>query len=104
VAGLLNVPRFFQSYREELRKRFIKAETALFRVRYETDDTNEQKLFLKSMKFDMPEVGQNLSPGNEALMRCVQITHEEGTALKDQLDQLNTPAGAQEEKHFFKAY
>ena len=38
--------------REELRKRFVKAETALFRVRYDADDTNERQQFLKSMKFD----------------------------------------------------
>ena len=38
--------------REELRNRFVKAETALFRVRYDVDDTQERQWFLESMKFD----------------------------------------------------
>ena len=105
MAGLLNVPRFFQPYREELRKRFVKAETALFRVRYDIDDWKERELFLKSMKFDWSGVRRNLSPENEALTLCAQITHEEGIALKDQL---NTLAGTSEENndfsHFLKAY
>ena len=101
----MNGSRFFQSYREELRKRFVKAETALFRVRYDIDDREERDVFLKSMKFDWSGVRQNLSPDNEALTRCAQITPEEGTALKDQL---NTLAGFPEENkdfdNFLKAY
>jgi len=37
---------------EELRRRFIKAETALFRVRYESDDSKEREKFLNSRKFN----------------------------------------------------
>ena len=39
------------SVREELRRRFIKAELALFKVRYETDDTQEREAFLQSRDF-----------------------------------------------------
>ncbi|KAJ7285907.1 eukaryotic and archaeal DNA primase, large subunit-domain-containing protein [Mycena rebaudengoi] len=37
---------------EELRRRFVKAETTLFRVRYETDDSKERELFLASRDFN----------------------------------------------------
>jgi len=38
--------------REELRRRFVKAETTLFRVRYDSDDTSEKEEFLNSRDFD----------------------------------------------------
>lgn len=34
----------------------MKAETALFRVRYESDDTKERELFLQSRDFKWTEV------------------------------------------------
>ncbi|KDQ60698.1 hypothetical protein JAAARDRAFT_151308 [Jaapia argillacea MUCL 33604] len=37
---------------EELRRRFVKAEITLFRVRYESDDTKEREEFLSSRDFD----------------------------------------------------
>ncbi|KAJ7940701.1 eukaryotic and archaeal DNA primase, large subunit-domain-containing protein [Mycena leptocephala] len=37
---------------EELRRRFVKAETTLFKVRYETDDSTERELFLSSRDFN----------------------------------------------------
>ncbi|KAJ6630728.1 eukaryotic and archaeal DNA primase, large subunit-domain-containing protein [Mycena sp. CBHHK59/15] len=37
---------------EDLRRRFVKAETTLFRVRYETDDSKEREVFLKSRDFN----------------------------------------------------
>ncbi|KAH9926225.1 DNA primase large subunit [Fomitopsis serialis] len=41
---------------EELRRRFVKAETALFRVRFETDDSEERTEFLKTRKFGWEDV------------------------------------------------
>ncbi|OAX43588.1 DNA primase, large subunit [Rhizopogon vinicolor AM-OR11-026] len=41
---------------EDLRRRFVKAETALFRVKYESDDARERELFLKSRDFQWNEV------------------------------------------------
>lgn len=41
---------------EELRRRFVKAETTLFRVRFERDDFGEKKAFLKSRNFGWEEV------------------------------------------------
>ncbi|PVG00189.1 DNA primase, large subunit [Serendipita vermifera] len=41
---------------EELRKRFIKAEMALFRIRYDTDDPRERAEFLLSRDFGWSEV------------------------------------------------
>lgn len=38
--------------REELRRRFIRAETTLFRIRFETDDSNERRAFLDSKDFN----------------------------------------------------
>jgi len=34
-----------------LRQRFLRAETALFRLRYETDDVAERKSFVESLNF-----------------------------------------------------
>ena len=42
--------------REELRKRFVKAETTLFRVRYDTDKSDERRRFLNSRDFNWIEV------------------------------------------------
>lgn len=41
---------------EELRRRFVKAEMALFRVRYETDDAKEREAFMRSRDFGWTEV------------------------------------------------
>ncbi|PWN48323.1 DNA primase large subunit [Violaceomyces palustris] len=41
---------------EELRRRFVKAETTLFRIRFETDDTLERESFLKTLNFDWQAV------------------------------------------------
>lgn len=61
MMGMLNVERALQSGREELRNRFVKAETALFRARYGDCITEELKEFLESMEFDWSEVCQGLS-------------------------------------------
>ncbi|KAJ7068482.1 eukaryotic and archaeal DNA primase, large subunit-domain-containing protein [Mycena amicta] len=37
---------------EELRRRFVKAETTLFKIRYETDDSTERQNFLSSRDFN----------------------------------------------------
>ncbi|GAW08411.1 dna primase large subunit [Lentinula edodes] len=42
---------------EELRRRFIRAETTLFRIRFETDDSNERRAFLDSKDFNWISVG-----------------------------------------------
>ncbi|KAI9571242.1 DNA primase, large subunit [Boletus coccyginus] len=41
---------------EELRRRFVKAEATLFRVRYETDDVAERVAFLATQKFEWEKV------------------------------------------------
>lgn len=41
---------------EDLRRRFVKAEMALFRVRYEGDDREERSRFLQSRSFDYSRV------------------------------------------------
>jgi hypothetical protein len=43
-----------------LRRRFVKAEIALFRVRYESDDAKERELFLKSRDFQWNEVAHDV--------------------------------------------
>lgn len=42
--------------REELRRRFVKAEMTLFRVRYDTDGNDERKEFLNSRDFNWIQV------------------------------------------------
>ncbi len=39
-------------FREDLRRRFVKAELELFKVRYDDDDTLEREEFLNSREFD----------------------------------------------------
>ncbi|KAE9399311.1 hypothetical protein BT96DRAFT_965698 [Gymnopus androsaceus JB14] len=55
---------------EELRRRFVKAETTLFRVRYETDDSNERRAFLDSKDFNWISVGSEEKNKYQA-----QLTH-----------------------------
>lgn len=42
--------------REDLRRRFVKAETTLFRVRYESDDRLDKEAFLGSRNFNWIQV------------------------------------------------
>jgi DNA primase large subunit len=42
--------------RQELRTRFIKAESTLFRIRFETDAADERHAFLNSLNFDWQSV------------------------------------------------
>lgn len=41
---------------EELRQRFIRAETALFKIRYNTDDPKDRAMFVKSLDLDWEPV------------------------------------------------
>ncbi|KAH9951925.1 DNA primase large subunit [Amylocystis lapponica] len=53
---------------EELRRRFVKAEMALFRARYDWDDTREREEFLTSRNFDWtPVEGGELAQYRAAL-------------------------------------
>lgn len=45
-----------RSFSEELRRRFVKSETMLFRIRYELADQNEVNQFLESKKFAWEKV------------------------------------------------
>ncbi len=42
--------------REDLRKRFVKAETTLFKLRYASEDSEEKAAFLNSRNFDWIQV------------------------------------------------
>ena len=48
--------------REDLRRRFVKAEMALFKIRYESDDSGERAQFLSSRAFDWIEVCVSTAP------------------------------------------
>lgn len=41
---------------EDLRRRFVKAETTLFRLRFENDDANEKERFLRTLNFEWEPV------------------------------------------------
>lgn len=45
-------------YREELRRRFVKAESMLFRIRWDGDDSTERGQFVKSLGLGLNEVPQ----------------------------------------------
>lgn len=54
---------------EDLRRRFVKAETTLFRMRFENDDVNEREQFLQTLKIDWTPVSTDEKMDNrEALM------------------------------------
>ncbi|PWN36574.1 DNA primase, large subunit [Meira miltonrushii] len=54
---------------EDLRRRFVKAETALFRLRFENDDASEKERFLKTLNFDWEFVTKEERQANrEALI------------------------------------
>ncbi|KAJ4001338.1 eukaryotic and archaeal DNA primase, large subunit-domain-containing protein [Lentinula boryana] len=44
---------------EELRRRFMKAETTLFKIRFESDDSNERRAFLNSKDFNWISVSKD---------------------------------------------
>jgi DNA primase large subunit len=47
------IPSCFQNgCSPDLREKFIRTESELFRQRYETDDQNERREFLESLQFD----------------------------------------------------
>ena len=46
------------SKREDLRRRFVKAETTLFKLRFDSEDTTEKMNFLNSRNFDWVMVSQ----------------------------------------------
>ncbi|EPT06137.1 DNA primase large subunit [Fomitopsis schrenkii] len=50
---------------EELRRRFVKAETTLFRVRYDRDDWGERDVFLKSRDFGWEELSEEEKQAHE---------------------------------------
>lgn len=54
----------------DLREKFIKTESELFRHRFESDDANEKQEFLKSLQFDWVTVSRGLS----TYSRCRQVS------------------------------
>lgn len=56
-------------HREDLRRRFLKAETSLFRLRFESDDAAEREAFLKTLNFDWVAVtAQEKADNRSALL------------------------------------
>jgi DNA primase large subunit len=54
---------------EDLRRRFVKAETTLFRMRFESDDATERERFLQTLNIDWTPVSEEEKMANrEALM------------------------------------
>lgn len=58
-------------YRQELRTRFVKAEAALFRLRFDTDSPDERQRFLESLNFDWQPVS-GPSSGEAMSMLCLR--------------------------------
>ncbi|KAG1891281.1 DNA primase, large subunit [Suillus subluteus] len=80
---------------EDLRRRFVKAETALFRVRYENDDTRERELFLQSRDFKWTEgLGiQQPEEGVPTTERLYKVRHSvRWTQVPDLVNKATCPA------------
>lgn len=66
---------------EELRHRFIKAETTLFKLRLESDDASEREAFLKSQNFQWELVtGEEKDIYKSELMSSSRIKRDEWEA------------------------
>lgn len=50
---------------EDLRRRFVKAETTLFRLRFESDDAQERERFLQTLQFEWKSVSQEEKQNNK---------------------------------------
>ncbi|KAH8117327.1 DNA primase, large subunit [Phellopilus nigrolimitatus] len=59
---------------EELRRRFVKVETSLFRVRYELDDSIERKSFLESRDFGWLTLSED-EERNKSLLNDLRIVN-----------------------------
>jgi DNA primase large subunit len=58
--------------RPDLRARFIRSETALFKHRFESDDKLERAEFLKTLRFDWISVGSSEKAAlKEELIKCM---------------------------------
>ncbi|KAK7043599.1 DNA primase subunit pri2 [Paramarasmius palmivorus] len=60
---------------DELRRRFIKAELTLFKIRFETDDFNERKQFLNSRGFGSTEVDTKEKDMHKANLKACYHYH-----------------------------
>ncbi|KAI6045414.1 DNA primase, large subunit [Pisolithus marmoratus] len=68
---------------EELRRRFVKAETTLFRVRYEEELRDEREEFLKSLNFGWAKVDANERAAFEAELKDLEgKTDEQDSYVK----------------------
>ncbi|KAI5476874.1 hypothetical protein MNV49_007110 [Pseudohyphozyma bogoriensis] len=58
---------------EELRARFLKLETALFRIRFESDELDERAAFIKSLNFGWEEASRALPFAHEKRSFATQL-------------------------------
>lgn len=58
-------------FRQELRQRFMKAESTLFRIRFDTDSADERQRFLESLNFDWQPVR---IPSSAAMAALIGMT------------------------------
>lgn len=70
---------------EDLRQRFARIETMLFRLRFEQDDGRERRAFIDSLNFDWD-----------------MVTEEEKRSLSEQLLAASPGMRSQEERNWFK--
>lgn len=68
-------------HREELRRRYVKAETMLFKIRWDTDDRGERERFLNSL-----DVGINAVPDKEIEPLRKELANAAGSRPKADAD------------------
>lgn len=78
---------------QELRQRFVKAESALFRIRFETDAADERQRFLETLNFDWQPVRLASHEREVAMQELIpyflQVSSSEKNALKTKLLEAN---------------
>lgn len=67
--------------REELRRRFVKAEATLFRIRWEVDDIAERNQFVKSLDLGLHEVPEEeIKPMTNDLIAATGLRKKDADA------------------------
>lgn len=82
--SFLEMVLYSKSVREDLRRRFVKAETTLFKIRYEESDTKELMDFLNSRDFNWIPV-RHIFCLKPSVLSIFQVDKDEKNLYKKEL-------------------
>lgn len=92
-------------HREELRARFLKAETSLFRIRWEAETSTARKEFVESLNFGWGVVrSYAFDEAGASSWTSDQVTPEEKIKYRHQLATANPFGGIKEDNIEFEPF